>query len=515
MRLMLHIFKKDARRLWWANATSLVALAALAGFDSGRTNVALDSGESLLNLLVPVFWAFVAVLVIQDEAPVGDRQFWIARPYPWAVLLGAKALALVTFIHVPSFAADCAVLVARGFDPLLSLPTLFAKQVTFALAVTVPAAALATVTRNLVQFVSTAVVVVGAVVFLDGTLMPSELFWASVGAGQRIIPLVCVAITGAVMLFLQYSRRRTNLARGLAAVGLLGAGLTCIFVPREYVFRTQCVLLGLRIAPQPASMGAVIGKKPNVRQHRTRALSGNTAILWIPLRLSGMDQTLGMRGRYSEQLDLELIGSNGEKWRGPYFSFSGPFSKGRILFSSQGEASIFLMLDRSFYDRIKDVKVTIRGKVGLTFYRWREPVRMPALSDSTPVLGLGRCSSWMEVAYEEHYSLRTLCESPSEVAAETRVKLIRRDGGHSWVQQLADSSALYPQRDWLSPLYRAQMSLSLETQSLTEIPGSQLIPRDAPLHGEIEVVPAAPCGAMIVNYELRELDLREYISEPD
>ena len=170
MRLMLHIFRKDARRLWWVIAVSMAAVAVLAAIDSRRTDAVADSVESFLSLLAPAIWAFVAVLVIQGEGPVGDRQFWVTRPYPWAALLGAKALALVAFIHVPSFAADCAILAARGFNPLVYLPTLLAKQVTLAIAVTVPAAALAAVTRNLLQVVPAGAALLYAAVLLAGVV---------------------------------------------------------------------------------------------------------------------------------------------------------------------------------------------------------------------------------------------------------------------------------------------------------------------------------------------------------
>jgi hypothetical protein len=517
MQLMLHIFKKDARRLWWEIAVSMAVLAVFAGFDSLRTDAVPSLIESVLNLAVLAVWAFVAVLVIQGEGPVGDRQFWVTRPYPCGVLLGAKALALVTFIHVPSFAADCAILVARGFNPLGHLPALFAKQAALAIALTVPAAALAAVTRNLVQFVPAAVVVAGLAVFLDGTLMPPELSWRSPGTAQRIIPLVCAAVTGAAILFLQYFRRRTNLARGLTVAALLAAGLIFVFIPREYVFRTQCVLWGLRIYPQPASMGVVIEKKPVVEQrYQPRGLVRTTALLSIPVRLSGMDQTPATRGRHSEQLDLEVVGANGEKWKGPYFSFSWQFSQGRIWFNGLGEGSIFLMLDRAFYDRVKDAKVTIHGRAGLTFFRLQEPVRMPALSVSTPVPGLGRCSSFIEERYGVRGPLKTLCESPNEVSGETRVNLLPKGGGRSWAKQLADGWTMmrYSPRDWLSPLYRAQTRFNPTDRSRTEVPASEfLVPR--PSQGEIEVVPAVRSGAMILSYELRGVDLREFISEPD
>ena len=52
MHLMLHIFKKDVRRLWWAVAATLLLLAALAHADRWRADWIVGSTEGWLALLL-------------------------------------------------------------------------------------------------------------------------------------------------------------------------------------------------------------------------------------------------------------------------------------------------------------------------------------------------------------------------------------------------------------------------------------------------------------------------------
>jgi len=82
MRLALHIFRKDTRRFWWEITVTLGLLVALAYMDAHRIGFIPGPMEGWLNMLLPSAWAYLVGLVIHDEALVGDRQFWITRPYP-------------------------------------------------------------------------------------------------------------------------------------------------------------------------------------------------------------------------------------------------------------------------------------------------------------------------------------------------------------------------------------------------------------------------------------------------
>src|SRR5712692_2013477 len=154
MRLILHVFKKDIRRLWWEVTVATAALAFLARMDSQRADYIAGALESMFNLLVPAAWAYVIALVIHEEPLVGHTQFWITRPYPRSSLAGAKLLFVLTLVHLPGLVADAAILSARGFQPLQYVPQLLWKQLLVAVVVTLPAIALASATETLTQFIS-------------------------------------------------------------------------------------------------------------------------------------------------------------------------------------------------------------------------------------------------------------------------------------------------------------------------------------------------------------------------
>jgi hypothetical protein len=121
MRQAIHIFKKDARHLRWPIALLMAWLAARAAlsplyspfYNGWGWNRTLDS----LDFLLPVVWWFLLAAAIHNESLVGDRQFWVTRPYSWRSLAAAKGLFLVVFILLPTLVCDSVILAIAGFSP--------------------------------------------------------------------------------------------------------------------------------------------------------------------------------------------------------------------------------------------------------------------------------------------------------------------------------------------------------------------------------------------------------------
>ena len=89
MREILHIFRKDTRRLRYEIAVVL-ALVALFAWTEPRTSSAWDENtrrinvlSGMLKLLLPLAWWYLIVAVIHQEALAGDRQYWLTRPIRW------------------------------------------------------------------------------------------------------------------------------------------------------------------------------------------------------------------------------------------------------------------------------------------------------------------------------------------------------------------------------------------------------------------------------------------------
>ena len=59
MRLVLHIFIKDARRFWWEIAVMLGLLAGVARMDATRIGFTPGAMEGWLNIILPAVWAYL------------------------------------------------------------------------------------------------------------------------------------------------------------------------------------------------------------------------------------------------------------------------------------------------------------------------------------------------------------------------------------------------------------------------------------------------------------------------
>src|SRR5258706_16392613 len=186
MRQVLHIFKKDIRRHCPEILLSLTVLAAYVWHEPDQWVARELSENRLRNFLsggltvaVVVSWCMLVVRVVQGENLVGDRQFWVTKPYDRKKLLSAKLLFILAFIILPTLIAGSVLFAEGGFgSPLRALPTIFSTQagsIAFTLMI---ATALATVTASITQFLL-ALLAVGLYVAIAATVaayVPSQSF---------------------------------------------------------------------------------------------------------------------------------------------------------------------------------------------------------------------------------------------------------------------------------------------------------------------------------------------------
>lgn len=228
MRQALHIFRKDVRGLWIYIAQVLVMTLLFAISGSLRAAHPLDprlSGfDNAFGVVMLLVWSILVGMLIQAEPLVGDRHFWLTRPYRWRSLLAAKLLFLATFILLPKLVADMAILAAHGFAPLPLLPGLVSRLAALAVFDLLPVALIAAMSPNFLTFALTTVSASGVLFSLrfvlagtqwsDGT---APRIWTAQYAGSAAVALTCL-----VLLIWQYARRRTlrTLACALAAVAV-------------------------------------------------------------------------------------------------------------------------------------------------------------------------------------------------------------------------------------------------------------------------------------------------------
>src|SRR6185437_13426876 len=169
MKQILHIFKKDIRHHWPEIVLSLTILAAYVWNEPDQwvprgvsENRLRDVLAGALTIAVVVSWCVLAVRVVQGEKLVGDRQFWVTKPYDWKKLLAAKLLFMLAFISVPTLVAGSVLFAEAGFgSPLPALFAIFSAQAASIVTITIVATALATVTASITQFLL-ALLAVGA-----------------------------------------------------------------------------------------------------------------------------------------------------------------------------------------------------------------------------------------------------------------------------------------------------------------------------------------------------------------
>ena len=242
MKLVWHIFLKDLRRLarplaLWSTVIGLQFLAwcfARMGESAGENpgNLVVRPWELhrlLWGVQLVTTWALVPWL-IHDDPLIGDHAGWRVRPISGARLLAAKILGmLVLFCLWPSL-LTVPWWLGYGFG-LGEIVRAVAVNLLGMALFTGVALMVAVLTENFARFLAWSLVLAAAV-GLGGLLIVAEMPASSDGAVSAALlitraGLACgvVLAAAAVVVPMQFLRRRTTLARGLVAVAMLGAAL--------------------------------------------------------------------------------------------------------------------------------------------------------------------------------------------------------------------------------------------------------------------------------------------------
>jgi hypothetical protein len=294
MRQILHIFKKDVRRHWPEILVSLVLLGLflkviLLGPDRRYIGTSFPwlwlTAESIPPLMGG-FWAFLAVRVVQGETLVGDRQWWVTKPYEWWKLLAAKELFLVVFVALPLFFVQLYLLHHAGFPVVSNLLGVLKLQYELLAMLFLAGVALGCLTRNLWQAVLTVILCLVGVAGVTSLLekVPNySMSYAVDGSGEFIGVLESAAIIGAVVW--QYARRRTWAARGLILGGLLLNYPVAALTPYRALVEREYPLVEPGAAPAHFAPGTV---HPSTKKRKNQSASFRDVFLGIPLSVSGI-----------------------------------------------------------------------------------------------------------------------------------------------------------------------------------------------------------------------------------
>jgi ABC-type transport system involved in multi-copper enzyme maturation permease subunit len=385
---ILHIFKNDVRHFWREIVLMVAIVVAYAWNTSSHSqesgsfffDIGFSFSSQILSLLVPVSFIFLILRAVHTECPVGDRQFWVTRPYDWRKLLAAKLLLVFTFINLPLFILQVFLLWRAGFWPPRYLRGLLGLQVLWVAFVFLPAATLAVVTVSIGQFVLT---LLGVLLYLIAAIaLVSKV--PNIGVeGAAGIPgsLSFIAVYAAFFLVVlwQYARRRTVRSRmvllGLAAAVPILLAITPYrtIIARVYPAPAAGQALPVRLAFDPAKPASLKGGYPEK----------NRVHIKLPLLVSGMVEG----SMVSEGGRMESIQAPGglrweSRWEGGY---------GSVL-ANRPHTSETITIDKDFYERVKSVPVKIQITFALTLSRATEVDHVVASAAPFAAPGDGRCS---------------------------------------------------------------------------------------------------------------------------
>ena len=418
MTRLATLVRKDFRHFWpqvaifWVLLPIGIDLSETTFPQAGLGNFWLRGSisQELLLIAAPLACWALAIAAVHHETLVGDRQYWLTRPFGRVELAASKALFFLLAINVPLFLFQSIGLAIHGLSPAGYACDLFWRQVFFTVYFILVPAAVAAVTRTIFSSVTTLLAIcvspLAWVVFTShGQLLQQFFTWVHYCA------LAAAAAAGAlIVLAVEYAWRRTLLARSLLVVAVIAAILSPLFVSTEAAFALQgrfsTVAVpadAFRIELDPTRQPYWGGQPP----------IPNVLSLWVPLVLANPPRDsriepwfTDVRGR-SGTVNCDL----GRLWLRVSLQRN---DIGRTTFDLDGTVSFILLSERGHVD-------------------------LPPSEAVIHLPGVGVCDSRREAAH---------CYSPHLRAALAESAQDRR-----WYTVSPwEASAPFPTSPWINPL---------------------------------------------------------------
>jgi hypothetical protein len=423
-----HIFRKDLALLW-----PLVLLTALAQVGMNGLALAMDAAPQssylrpftqLSVMVVALAIVFTVALGVQQEPIPGTRQDWLVRPIRRRDLLVAKLLFVVLCVQGPMFLVDAMQILAHGFSFGEALSGALARNLLIFFTLSLPALAIAAMTRTLGQFIAAgigffiATAAVAVVLSLAARLAGQEqvtnpLAWTGVAWIPQTAGRIVLALGAGAALLLLYLRRRVAVAWGVFP-GLAILSLLTVLMPWDWIFALQQAAVAAPAAPaisadfdqaapryRPAAgesadtyaagnaqvrlRGREAGDVP--AETRARAAQGDVA-LYLPLRIAG----LGAGARpWIDRAVVRLKDAGGQvvfEGRGDDLKLDrGVTASGGVL------AYETVRIPGLTYQQAKDRPLALEIDVSLSLLSPQPARTIAALGADARLSGVGRCTS--------------------------------------------------------------------------------------------------------------------------
>jgi hypothetical protein len=369
MKIVLHILAKDLRRQWIEIGLFVLTCAAWAWQTAHPLAIAWFRQRDFVPVLLFGLWFFIVIRAVQGECLVGDREFWMTRPYRWPQLMAAKALFVILCLNLPFFGVHLFLLASAQIPLSWSLlPGLIFLGLEFAFFFTFPVAALASITQSLVQW---GLALAGMFVY---ALMLSWIPWNKLPdgleGGENLSTALGIAIIAPALVFIllwQYARRRPGLPR-LVFGGILLTIPLIIFLASTPLIR----FIAYPTAKGSPPMRISIAESDSDPARGFTRDTYNSNQISIPVRatLDDSDTIVNVDG-----LRVTLTGDNGWHWQSPWQNRSARFSKN----SPSGTFSFSMPHDLA--DQLENVHAKASVELAFTVYRLGAPHRVDTQAD--------------------------------------------------------------------------------------------------------------------------------------
>jgi hypothetical protein len=382
MKQILNIFRKDARHHWIEISLFLLVLAVYVWVEPSRW-IPIGFRNRLHSFLMRFMiiavilaeWLLI-VRVIQGESLVGDRQFWITRPYDWKKLLTAKLMFLVIFIQLPLLLMGVVLVAIAGFpSPWSFAPGIVGAQ-SVGILLALPILALAVVTPNVGQLFLGLLLLVA---YIAGMTALAE-YIPNVGFPDDVsgvVALVLIIGCGAAF-FYQYAKRRTLWTRLiLVSVALIIPALLQ-FAPNRALANYDYPTKPNEQLPVQLALGT---KKPT----GSGGFEKDKIELDIPIKFSGLQPgtVVSIDGA---MLTVEPPGQ--PSWN------SGWHSTYEKLMPDRSEFRLDFGLKRSFFEKVKSQPVRARIVFALRLFRDKQTKRIVVTNGEFSIPEVGLC--WID-----------------------------------------------------------------------------------------------------------------------
>jgi ABC-2 family transporter protein len=383
-----HIFRKDAMHLWPETLITIVLLPVFAWVEvqswahstpenMSATTVLIKLASLGLALLLPIAWLVLTSRLVHDEELVGDRQFWITRPYTWYSLLSSKVFSLIVLIGLPMMVMQIWLLHHAGMYPTQIIPTILKNLLILGIALLLPLLVIAAVTATFVRYICS---VLAGVIYLFIVIIFAAYLWSDqLDAPYFSVLLTCTLVAFLLVpLVLQYARRKTMIAR----IFLLA--LPLVFV--VFGLFTPVNLLSEHRYPD-VSTGKISfdGTAPHapLEGRLFSVLHKNIVNLPVQIDLGNMSKESFVE---VQRFRAEITGPNG-------FHYTSDWSSTRAsLYPGETYSTVPISLPEKIFEQIHDKPVAIHLQLGTQNLSSGTAYTVTATEKPFPIPGHGTCT---------------------------------------------------------------------------------------------------------------------------